>query len=679
MLTFDQRPGSVMGVPAERSARSAVELLAERLLCRPGSFLLRDQLDGGALATVKSDLLRVLYRVVLAGVARQRGGVLDELTACAGLDLCAVPRDHLTADLLAQVAAAAAPVVQWAPDHVALGALHEALLAVQPVWDGERFTLADTGGTTRKAAGAYFTPARLVEHVLDRALDPALDEAVTGASGDDAARLLAVTVCDPSCGSGLFLVAATRRIAARVAAGRGGGDLAAARLDVVTRCIHGVDLDAAALELARVCLWLELIEPGVAVPMPELGLSVEDALLGTLPRRQFDVVVGNPPFLNQLERLTVSGAGVATRLNELSGGVLRPYTDISAVFLHRSVSWVRPGGRVALVQPQSLLAARDAAGVRADLAERCALESLWASDVPLFDASVLTCAPVLRRGGRQGAVRRSHGPAFNEMPPRAVRPGELSEEWAFLLAAGLGIPEVVLAPAPGVLGDLAACTADFRDQYYGLAPFVREADECRDGTECRGCREPRCAPLVTTGLIDPAESWWGRRPTRFLKQRWAAPVIDLDALEAAPALARWARSRLVPKVLVGTQGKVVEAVVDVEGRWLPSVPTITVAAPPDRLWHVLAVLLAPPVAAHAAATYAGTALNMRAIKLSAAQVARLPLPADLAAWDDGARCAERAQRDGRRHLEELGRTMCRAYGVDDDVLEWWLGRLGLGG
>jgi hypothetical protein len=153
-------------------------------------------------------------------------------------------------------------------------------------------------------------------------------------------------------------------------------------------------------------------------------------------------------------------------------------------------------------------------------------------------------------------------------------------------------------------------------------------------------------------------------------------VIDVEALGAAPALRRWAEARLVPKVLVATQGAVVEAVVDEGGGWLPSVPTISVTAPPERLWHVLAVLLAPPVCAHAAASYAGTALTMRGIKLSARQVAALPLPGDAAAWDEAAGLVREAQAQGRTDLVvAAGEAMCRAYGVADGVLGWWEGRL----
>ncbi len=506
------------------------------------------------------------------------------------------------------------------------------------------------GGTARKAAGSYFTPAALVDWLLDHALEPALDETPHGE----------LTVLDPACGAGIFLVAATRRLSRR-------GWSSARAIGQVA----GVDSDPAALEIARTCLWLEAVEPGRPVAMPALALRVGDTLRdldGAGPASEgVDVVVGNPPFLNQLERLTAHSPGRAAELNARSNGVLRPYTDVSAIFLQRSIDWVRPGGRIGLVQPQSLLAARDAAGVRAHVASTCALEAIWASDLPVFAAHVLTCAPVVRRGATQGVVRRFHGPSFAEVEPRADP--DLGGGWGYLLAAGLGIPEVDLPRAPGVLADIADCTADFRDQYYGLARYVAEQD---------GAGGDHLVPLVTSGLIDPALNLWGHRPTRFLKRAWAAPVIDLEGLRDDPKLHRWATRRLVPKVLVGTQGRVIEAVVDEDGRWLPSVPTVTVVPDKSQLWHVLAVLLAPPVAAHAAATYAGTALSMRAIKLSAGQVGQLPLPSDTAAWELAARAVREAQQEPEGRLDRLVEAaghMCRAYGAGEEVLEWWLSRL----
>ena len=482
-----------------------------------------------------------------------------------------------------------------------LGAVHESLLP------------------GRKEAGAFYTPAFLVEHLLDETLAPLLSPGER------------VRVLDPACGTGAFLVPAARRIAQDT-----GLPLAEA-----VACMHGVDLDPVAVEIARFLLWLEA--PSVPRAVLDANVVVGNGL-ELPPDASYDVVVGNPPFLNQLRTATVREAPV--------DGV-GPYTDTSAVFLLRSAGLVRDGGRVGLVQPLSVLAARDAAPVREALDRDGGLVSLWASDQPVFEGTpVLTCAPVWERG------RACSG-----------------AEWSAWAAPAFGIPAVDLSAEHGVLGDLGPCTADFRDQYYGLVPFVREATS--------GAVGPGEVALVTTGLIEPAECRWGRSPTRFAKQRYVAPVVDLDALRADGALASWAESRLVPKVLVATQGAVLEGVVDVDGAWLPSVPTLVCTPPPDRLWHVLAVLLAPPVVALAAARYLGAGLSARSVKLSAKQLAALPLPGDRVAWDRGAdlaRSAQEAESAGQRVglLVACAEQMCAAYAGDHAaVLDWWKLRAGL--
>src|SRR5690606_26177446 len=106
----------------------------------------------------------------------------------------------------------------------------------------------------RKRAGAYYTPAPLVDCLLDHSLEPALDCACT--RPDPAAAVLDLKVCDPACGSGRFLLAAARRLAARLVAldGRAHVEAMAA---VIERCIYGVDVDPIALELCRLGLHVE--------------------------------------------------------------------------------------------------------------------------------------------------------------------------------------------------------------------------------------------------------------------------------------------------------------------------------------------------------------------------------------------------------------------------------------
>lgn len=174
-----------------------------------------------------------------------------------------------------------------------LGGVYESLLELVPRvdLDTREFTLEHLSGNERKTTGSYYTPPALVSALLDSALDPVLDEAVSS-STDPAQKernLLAVTVCDPASGSGGFLVAAARRIARRLAQVRSGEDeptpdaVQQALHDVVARCIYGVDMNDLAAELAKVSLWLEALEPGKPLGFLDARIRIGNSLFGTTP------------------------------------------------------------------------------------------------------------------------------------------------------------------------------------------------------------------------------------------------------------------------------------------------------------------------------------------------------------------------------------------------------------
>ena len=173
-----------------------------------------------------------------------------------------------------------------------LGSVYESLLELIPRYDAEQlsYTLETLPGNERKETGSYYTPTSLVDCLLDSALDPLLDEACAKPTPEDrVAALLDITVCDPACGSGHFLVAAARRIAKRVAAEEIGeaeppdAVVRAALRRVVGRCIYGVDVNPMAAELARVSLWLEALEPGKPLSYLDQNIRVGNSLLGVTP------------------------------------------------------------------------------------------------------------------------------------------------------------------------------------------------------------------------------------------------------------------------------------------------------------------------------------------------------------------------------------------------------------
>ena len=170
-----------------------------------------------------------------------------------------------------------------------LGSIYESLLELRPRLHREAatFELASAAGHERKTTGSYYTPASLVECLLDSALDPVLDEAAVKPDPEQA--ILDLKVCDPACGSGHFLVAAARRIANRLAAVRSGDAepspqaVQHALRDVVGRCLYGVDVNPMAVELCKVSLWMEALEPGRPLSFLDHHVQCGNSLLGATP------------------------------------------------------------------------------------------------------------------------------------------------------------------------------------------------------------------------------------------------------------------------------------------------------------------------------------------------------------------------------------------------------------
>jgi hypothetical protein len=171
---------------------------------------------------------------------------------------------------------------------------------------------------SRKATGSYFTKPFAVEHLLDHALEPALDDHLARVQrlldgGDEAAAADAFfdfRCADIAMGSGHFLVAAVDRIEARLsnflalhpvpainaeldtlhrAALDALADLADGveiettsllRRQVARRCIYGVDLNHISVELARLSIWIHTFVPGLPLSFLDHSLVCGNSLTG---------------------------------------------------------------------------------------------------------------------------------------------------------------------------------------------------------------------------------------------------------------------------------------------------------------------------------------------------------------------------------------------------------------
>jgi len=141
-------------------------------------------------------------------------------------------------------------------------------------------------GNARKTSGSYYTPDSLVQELIKSALLPVIEQRLKVNPEQPRSALLSIKVCDPACGSGHFLLAAARRLAAKVAELDAQGDQYTeeqyrhALREVVQHCIHGVDLNPMAIELCKTALWLEALEPGKPLGFLDAHIQCGNALIG---------------------------------------------------------------------------------------------------------------------------------------------------------------------------------------------------------------------------------------------------------------------------------------------------------------------------------------------------------------------------------------------------------------
>ncbi|MDZ4134892.1 MAG: N-6 DNA methylase, partial [Paracoccaceae bacterium] len=238
--------------------------------------------------------VKVTFRALSRGEPRLALPALGGLfmaTQIPDLDRARLPNRNLMQAIyqLSYLKSATAihPVNWRAMETEELGSVYESLLELQPQLDGNDLIFAtdavETKGNQRKTTGSYYTPDSLVQALLDTALDPVLDQC-EGADNPEQA-LLNLSVIDPACGSGHFLLAAARRIATRVAKHRAHGtpsntDFRHALRDTARRCLHGVDRNPMAVELTKVALWIETVDPGLPLGFFDAQIRCGDALLG---------------------------------------------------------------------------------------------------------------------------------------------------------------------------------------------------------------------------------------------------------------------------------------------------------------------------------------------------------------------------------------------------------------
>jgi hypothetical protein len=241
--------------------------------------------------------VRVVFRGLARGEKRLALPALGGLFApdhTPHLDQARIENRHLLAAVehLAWMREEGARVrVNWRDmETEELGSVYESLLELTPRASASERTFvfakgAETDGNARKTTGSYYTPDSLVQLLLDSALDPVIEATIAKNPGREADALLDLDILDPACGSGHFLLAAARRLAARIAQLRSpgspsAGDYRHALREVARHCLYGVDRNPMAVELCKVALWIETVEPGKPLSFLDNRIRQGDSLIG---------------------------------------------------------------------------------------------------------------------------------------------------------------------------------------------------------------------------------------------------------------------------------------------------------------------------------------------------------------------------------------------------------------
>ncbi len=272
---------------------------------------------------------------------------------------------------------------------------------------GEAFEVF-VGPTLRGAEGQFFTPRNVVKMVVDM-LDPRPGE----------------MIIDPACGSGGFLIRALEAVWTALdaqGAEKGWSDavLERERREVATRCLRGIDKDTFLAKVTKA--YMAIMGDGRGGVFCANSLEPPDRWgerhRESIQLSAFDVVVTNPPFGSKIrisdkqtiEQFELGHKWTGGRTDEPQlTDALHADRPPQLLFLERCVQMLKPGGRLGIVLPESMVGNPSYRFVMRWLADRMEIRAVVALPEPLFKTSgkggthTKVCAVVATKKGSDAA------------------------------------------------------------------------------------------------------------------------------------------------------------------------------------------------------------------------------------------------------------------------------------
>ena len=355
-----------------------------------------------------------------------------------------------------------------------LGSVYERFLGKVVRPQGRGITVEEKP-EVRKAGGVYYTPRYIVDYIIEQTAGKLLDEIAAEKEAEGvkafATRTEKLRLLDPACGSGSFLIRAFERVCEhwqqRLTAALPPREQKAQRAaweekhrplcwvnpetndvhltvalkrQILTQNIYGVDLDAAAVEVTQLSLYLKMLEdenrttlarerdlfPEAVALLPPLqdnikcGNSLIASDFSMIPEDLvrvhafdwpvqfpaimkaggFDAVVGNPPYI----RIQGFPSEQVTYFVHNYRAATGNY-DIYVNFVERGLQLLSKTGRLGMILPNKFFRTDYGSGLRITLSDQAAVASIVDFGAEqIFEATTYTCLLFLSRG---------HNPKFN--------------------------------------------------------------------------------------------------------------------------------------------------------------------------------------------------------------------------------------------------------------------------